>query len=263
MEYLNVNFSNDNSNCSKSKYTVSILTASLNEVDNIEIWLNNILHLFKEKKINDVQEIIIVDDGSTDGTIEKIKDLKEKFPLPISLIQRNKKMGTVNAQIIGSTQSKSDYVLIMDCDLQHPIEQIPLMLSHLNDDIDAVIGSRYITGGNNDRSLYRGLISRVATFIAHLIIPRSRRINDPLSGYFVIKRKLISNLTPHENLYKLLLFSIAVNVNMRILEVPISFHERLHGSSKVVNDTLQFITKYLRELLIFWVNGKKSRKKHL
>ena len=250
-----------NSGSSTSALKISILTATLNEGPNIVIWLKNILELYNKNQITNVTEIVIVDDGSTDGSIEKIKEIMKNYPLTIKLIQRNRKMGTVNAQIIGSIQSENEFILIMDCDLQHSVNEIPVFLKKLNSETDVIIGSRYTNGGKNIWSPYRGIISRIATFIAHIFIAQSRGVKDPLSGYFVIKRSLICDLKPYEGLYKLLLFSLTMKKKLRIIEIPVSMRERLYGESKVVNNPLKVIIKYLREVLIFWINGKKSSMK--
>lgn len=242
-----------------SPFKISILTASLNECMNIEIWLNSILELKIKQQLNNVTEIIIVDDGSTDCTINKINEIMKNYPLEIKLIQRNRKMGTLNAQIVGSSKCVNNYILIMDCDLQHPINEIPNLINKIDKDTDVVIGSRYVKGGKNKWNPYRGVISRIATFIAHLFIAESRGIKDPLSGYFVIKRELICNLKPYEGMYKPLLFSITMNRDLNIVEVPVSMENRSFGESKIVNSPMKFIIKYLRELLVFWINGRKLR----
>lgn len=242
----------------KLGYTLSILTASLNEVDNIYMWLNEISVIIVKEKLSNVKGIVIIDDGSTDGTIEKILAVKENYPVPIKLIQREKKMGTLNSQIIGARQCDTDYTLVMDCDLQHPIEQMINLIEQLQFHPDIVIGSRYMKGGANKWNPYRGLVSRIATFIAKMLISGSRNVKDPLSGYFIIKTELISKLRPYEGMYKPLLYSLAMYKNLKKIEVPVSMEARNKGVSKIVNNPIKLILKYFREVLIFWINGKKA-----
>ena len=261
--YKNTYKNAGNNSTTTTSLKISILTASLNEATNIVIWLKSILDLYNTNQINNVSEIIIVDDGSNDGTIEKIQEITENYPLAIKLIQRHRKMGTLNAQIIGSAQSTNEFVLIMDCDLQHSVSEIPSLLNKLNEETDVIIGSRYIKEGKNKWSPYRGIVSRIATFIAHLFIAQSRGIRDPLSGFFVIKRDLICNLKPYEGMYKPLLFSITMSKKLKISEVPVSMEEREYGESKIVNNPLKVVIKYFREVLIFWINGRRLNKKQI
>lgn len=245
----------------ESSYSVTILTASLDEVQNIELWFQRILEIHKKIGLDIIREIVIVDDGSNDGTVEKILTIKQTYPLPIKLIQRKRKMGTLNAQITGALYCSSDHILIMDCDLQHPIELIPKLIEKLEYQLDIVIGSRYIKGGENKWSPYRGVVSRTATFIAHMMIKESRKVKDPLSGYFIIKKSLISGLKPYDGMYKPLLYAISMNKKIKIIEVPVSMMDRYSGKSKIVNRPLKTIMKYVREVLIFWINSKKTNEK--
>lgn len=245
----------------KIHITISILTASFNEVQNMELWLQGILKLYRNKRLSGIKEIVIVDDGSHDGTVEKTLSIKESYPLPIKLIQRDRKMGTLNAQISGASHCTSDYILVMDCDLQHPIDLIPKLIENLDGQPDIVIGSRYIKGGENRWNPYRGIVSRVATFIAHVMIGEARNVKDPLSGYFIIRTDLIRELRPYEGMYKPLLYALSMHKKLRIIEVPVSMVDRSYGESKIVNNPLKTIMRYIREVLVFWINSKKLHKK--
>jgi len=237
---------------------VSILTASLNEVNNIEIWLKGILALYNLKKLDSIKEIVIVDDGSTDGTVEKINAIKMDSSIPIKLVERSKKLGTLNAQIIGAANCGYEYVLVMDCDLQHPIELIQSFISKLNRDVDIIVGSRYMPGGFNNWPAYRGAVSRVATFLSHILLKKSRKISDPLSGYFVIKRSLLLALKPYTGMYKPLLYAIATSKKVKVVEIPVRMEGRSYGESKIVTNPIKFMLKFLREIVIFYINSKRE-----
>lgn len=236
----------------KYKHTVSILTACLNEAGNIGKWLDQISNIITYEKLYSIVEVVIVDDGSTDGTVEEVLKRVESYPIPLRMIQRNVKMGTLNAQIIGSRRCLSEYVLTMDCDLQHPVDFIPDFIEKLDEDPDIVIGSRYMPGGYNSWPAYRGFVSRTATLLSHALITSSRKVKDPLSGYFLIKRDMISKLKPYTGMYKPLLFAIAVAGNPKMVEIPIRMEERDTGESKIVTNPVKVVLKYLREILVFF-----------
>ena len=237
--------------------TVTILTASLNETDNILVWLGEILSQYQKFNLKLIKEIVIVDDGSTDGTIRKIEEIKEIYPIPINLVRRRRRMGTLNAQIIGARHCSSEYIIVMDCDLQHPPSFIPYFIAEMQVDSDIIVGSRYMKGGYNDWPAYRGVVSRSATFLSHILIGNSRNLTDPLSGYFLIRKELLSELNPYKGMYKPLLYAVSMNNKLRITEIPVKMDTRESGQSKIVTNPLKVIIRYLREILIFYRDEHK------
>ena len=242
----------------KNKHqNVSILTACLNESGNIGKWLEQVNNVIQNTKCHSVMEVVIVDDGSTDGTLDIISERSKHFPVPIKLIRRNVKMGTLNAQIVGSQECNSEYILVLDCDMQHPVDFILDFLEELKNEPDIVIGSRYMPGGYNKWPAYRGFVSRSATFLSQILISQARKVKDPLSGYFLIKKSLISNLTPYKGMYKPLLYAISMSTNPKMKEIPISMEGREAGVSKIVTNPARVVLRYLKEILVFF----KSRNK--
>lgn len=239
--------------------TVSILTATINESGNIRVWLEEILSTYHKFHLDMIKEIIIVDDGSTDGTIEQIEEIKGFYPIPIRLVRRSRRMGTLNAQITGARLAFTDYVLVMDCDMQHPPSFITEFIVQINYDQDIVVGSRYLRGGLNKWPAYRGFVSRIATALAHIMIKNSRKLKDPLSGYFIVRREILSRLIPYKMMYKPLLYVVSMNKDTRLREIPIRMDSREKGESKIVTSPVIVIIRYIKEILIFFRDSYKNQ----
>ena len=230
---------------------VSIVTATFNEVENVNNFIYGLDNVVKSFNLLLIKELVIVDDGSTDGTIEEINRINGLMntAFDIKLIERHKKMGTVDAQIAGINSCKGKYALVMDADLQHPLEFIPDFLKYMGTNMDVVIGSRYTEGGNTHWPTNRAIISKSATFLAHLLIPTSKIVEDPLSGYFLVKTNLVAPLDVFLDHYKLLLYILSSYPKLNIIETPISIYGRLYGESKITKFPAKMIIHYMQELL--------------
>ena len=240
---------------------ISIVTGSLNEEGNIGRWLDSIDETIKNRNLNEIKEVVIVDDGSTDGTLNIIRDYQKRdMNFKIKLIERKAKMGTVNADIVGSRNASGDFIIIMDCDNQHPVEYLESLVKKYREGYDIVVGSRYIPGSVNNWKMERQAISRVATEMAHFFFPYSNRIRDILSGYFLAKKEFITTLEPYKNMYKLLLYISIFNPKYKnYAEVPVTMVDRVSGKSKVVTNYETTVINYSRELLRYWTAKYKMQ----
>jgi dolichol-phosphate mannosyltransferase len=229
--------------------SLSVVLPVLNERENLEVLLNRLDAL---RGTLPLKEVVVVDDGSTDGTLEFLEALQD-IPHDYSLrvVSRTTRQGPVNACIIGSQVATSDWIVVMDADLQHPPEAIASMLATMNDQWDVTVGSRYVRGGSLQRPLNRGLLSRGAMILAHLLLPVSKRVADPMSGFFLVRRSLVADLRPLPDRCKLLLFILAVHSSARVKEVGFDFGERRVGESKLVQENLSFLPRYLIELVTY------------
>lgn len=229
---------------------ISIVMGILNENENIERMINTLGAMIEDHDLPEINELVFVDDGSDDGTVETVKKCSSAtHPFRIRVIERGRKMGLVNAHITGCKYASNENVLIMDADFQHPPELIPKLVSEFRLGNDAVVGSRYIDGGGNSWAPIRGIVSRGAITISHLMIPSTRIVRDTMSGYFIMKKKYVVNLEPFERSYKLLLYALAMNDSLKIAEVPYVMIDRKSGDSKIVNKSLDFLVIYLSEVL--------------
>jgi dolichol-phosphate mannosyltransferase len=151
-------------------------------------------------------EILIVDDDSRDGTEELVAKLSRHYPLRL-VIRRDKK-GLASAVVDGFGLADARAIGVMDADLQHPPEILPSLLRALDGGADMAIGSRYVAGGGCEGwGLMRRVISRGAGFLAHLFLPSTRGIADPMSGYFMLRPQVIEGADLRPTGYKILLES--------------------------------------------------------
>ncbi|MCI4372992.1 MAG: polyprenol monophosphomannose synthase [Thermoplasmata archaeon] len=186
-------------------------------------------------------ELIIVDDGSPDGTAAYAETLAG----PVTCVVRNRgrKLGLATAVQEGFALARGDVIVVMDADGSHPPSAIPKLVEGVTaGGAEFALGSRYIAGGSSPGlSRARRLLSRGATALARPLVP----VADPMSGFFAFRREVLarSPLSP-------LGFKIGLEIMVRchpapIVEIPISFRPRTAGESKLGQGE---IGRYLRHI---------------
>jgi dolichol-phosphate mannosyltransferase len=224
---------------------LSIIIPTLNEKENIEELIDKI-----NKTLRNINyEIIFIDDGSKDRTIDEINKFREKNK-NIILIERGERKGLGSAFIDGLKIAKGKYVVLMDADLQHPPELIEEMYEKIKD-YDLIIASRYVEGGGIENwNIIRKIISKGAIFLSHLLLPETKKVKDTISGYFIIRKELLENFNVADPFEYKVLLDILVKVKpKRILEIPYIFKERKYGESKF---NKKIIFGYIKQLIILF-----------
>lgn len=194
-------------------------------------------------------ELIFVDDNSPDGTGEEVRRLAEDGRPWLRVLVRENERDLSTAVIAGWRIARGEILACMDADLQHPPEILPKLLGELRrTGADIAIGSRYVPGGGvSEWSLLRRFISWSATLMAGLILPGTLgRVQDPMSGFFVVRRAVVEHVALNPIGYKILLEVLAKGNYVRVLEVPYVFEERRKGGSKMSAKT---VFQYLAHLL--------------
>jgi dolichol-phosphate mannosyltransferase len=223
---------------------LSIVLATLNERDN----LPEVIARIVQQPLPSF-EVIVVDDGSTDGTREFVTDLSQR-DARVRTIFHDGKQTTLRAQCQGIEASLGEFVIIMDADLQHPPERIPAMIRELERGAGLVVTSRYAPGGTpGARPAVRAVLSLGAEWFAKLLLPEARGVTDPVSGFFGFRREIFLPLNPLYRGYKLLLFVLVMNRGRRLTEVGFRFEPRSRGTSKVTQ-TFGFIRVFLIETVL-------------
>jgi len=215
----------------KTGVELSIIIPTFNEKNNAREMVQRIKSCLQGY----AWEIIFVDDDSPDGTIDEVHKLAQDDNR-VRCIHRIGRRGLSSACIEGMLSSSAPYLATIDGDAQHDETLLPDMLSHLKEeDVDVVIGSRYIDGGGVgswDES--RQFISRLATRLSRMVV--KTKLTDPMSGFFMIRRDVLTNSVRHLSVigFKVLLDIIASSSHkLKIKELPYEFRCRQEGESKM------------------------------
>jgi dolichol-phosphate mannosyltransferase len=180
-------------------------------------------------------EVIFVDDDSPDGTADALRQVAQRSR-NVRVIRRIGRRGLSSACVEGVLSSSAPFFAVIDADMQHDEQLLPLMLKTLKDQqLDIVIGSRYVEGGSmrswNER---RRLISRLAGRASRLVVKAD--LKDPMSGFFLMRRQAfdetVRNLSQHGFKILLDLFASAPKP-LRFAELPYHFKPRVFGESKL------------------------------
>lgn len=181
--------------------------------------------------------VLVIDDGSPDGTGKLADRLAEELPW-VSVLHRERKEGLGRAYIAGFHRALADgaeLILEMDCDFSHDPRDVRRLIA-ATEDADVAIGSRYVEGGGTENwGLLRRMISRAGSvYTRTLLMP----VNDPTSGFKCFRRAVLERIDIDaidakgyafqiENVYR------ALRAGFRVVEVPITFAERETGHSKM------------------------------
>lgn len=186
-------------------------------------------------------DVLIVDDGSPDGTAEKVKELQIEFGNKLHLTEREGKQGLGTAYIHGfniALEKGYEYIFEMDCDFSHnPEDLIRLYKACAEDGADMSVGSRYCKGGKvHNWPLGRILMSYFASVYVRLVLWFN--VRDTTAGFVCYNRKVLEKI----DLPAIRFVGYAFQVEMKytvhlhgftIKEVPITFTDRIVGESKM------------------------------
>ena len=212
---------------------VSIIIPTLNEGENIDAVLDAIVDAIG---ITFPYEVLVVDDGSTDDTRARVH--ARTSTVPVKLVARDRPTGGLTGAVVaGAREARHRVVVVMDGDGSHPAAAIPeLVAPVLANERDIVVGSRRVPGGSTpDWPWNRRLASRTASAAAWPIAD----VRDPMSGFFATTRERLGAVDPNAKGFKIgLEVMTADGKPLRTAEVPIVFHDRRYGESKMKASTI-------------------------
>ncbi len=212
-----------------------VIIPTYNEKENIEKMVRKVFSLPKPF------HLLIIDDGSPDGTAAIVKSLQKEFPGKLFLEERKGKLGLGTAYIHGfkwALNKGYEYIMEMDCDFSHnPDDLIRLYDACAKDGADVAIGSRYVTGVNvvnwpMGRVLMSYFASKYVRFITGM------PVNDTTAGFKCYKRKVLQAIELDKIKFKGYAFQIemkftAWKMGFKVVEIPIIFTDRTEGESKM------------------------------
>jgi len=220
---------------------VSLITPTYNERENIALLAQEIFATLKQAPDIDL-ELIVVDDNSPDGTGPAAEALASQYP--VKVVHRPGKLGLGSAVMAGFARSDRPLLGVIDADLSHDPAILPQLIRGLREH-DLSFGSRFgETSLVEDWAWHRKLISMLGVGSARLLTGAE----DPLSGYFFVRREVIADLELTSSGYKIFLEILVKGHWRRQMSVPFVFRNRQFSSSKL---NLREHLLFAKQLLYF------------
>ncbi|MCA9200763.1 MAG: DUF1559 domain-containing protein, partial [Planctomycetales bacterium] len=194
-------------------------------------------------------EVIVVDDDSSDGTPEVVKsfELDTSTAWQVRLIQRVGQTGLSSAAVAGMQAAMGKILVLMDADHSHPADMIS-RIAAAAESHDIAIGSRYVAGGKlaADWPWKRRWLSKLATWLVRPLTS----VKDPMAGFFAMRKAVFQAIQPNirPTGFKLLLEMLCQRQITRFTEIPIPFHQRKSGNSKLDGRTQRLFAQQVLRL---------------
>ena len=206
---------------------LSVIIPVYNEVKNVE----EILKRVQSTKLAD--EIVVVDDGSKDGTRDVLSKLDGKKKVRVILHEQNQGKGA--AVVTGMKAAKGDVLLIQDADLEYDPRDYPVLLKPIEEGLaDVVYGSRFLGAAHRVTMFWHQAANKLLTFMTNILYDSI--LTDMETGYKVFKREVIEDMTIRSKRFNFEPEFTAkiLKRKYRIFEVPITFNPRDYSEGKKI-----------------------------
>ena len=225
---------------------ISIIIPVFNECESIGYLLDEVLNVMQNNKLN--CELIVVNDGSNDNTSKVLDELTIKIK-ELSVISLRKNYGQTAAMSAGFDNSKGEIVITLDGDLQNDPNDIPKLISHINEGYDLICGWRY---ERKDKLINRRIPSKIANkLIANVT---GLKLHDYGCSLKAFRKEIVEDIKLYGELHRFL--PVLANIEgAKIKEIKVNHRSRKYGSSKYGIDrtfrvlmdllTVWFMTKFL------------------
>lgn len=236
-------------NAPESHANLALVIPTYHEAENIFVLMDRVKMALDGAGIP--YQIVIVDDDSRDG-IEELVCAASQCDPRVRLLVRRGERGLSGAVLYGWQHSGAEILGVMDADLQHPPELLPALIGAILEGRDLAIASRYAKGGElGGWNPVRRLVSLAAAWASWPLQRNGFRARDPMSGYFLVRRRCLEGLEFQKSGFKLLL-EVLVRGRIRYVEeIPFAFGPRRAGRSKaglrVAFDYLSLLARLYRE----------------
>ena len=217
-----------------------VIIPTYNEIENIEMMIQKVM------SFPDFFHVLIIDDGSPDGTANKVKELQNQFTKRLHLIERSGKLGLGTAYLKGfewGLKNGYEYLYEMDCDFSHNPEDLIRLREAILNGADVVVGSRYVKGGDvKNWDTKRIILSKGASLYTRLIT--GLPVYDTTAGFVCYKKAFLEILDFKKIVFKGYAFQIqmkfaAYSLGFKIKEIPITFKDRELGVSKLSSNIIK------------------------
>lgn len=219
------------------KMNVTVLIPVYNEVKTIEEILRRVI------KTGLVNEIIVVDDGSVDGTREILARYNGQGMVRVVFHAKN--LGKGAAIHTGIANATQDVVIIQDADLEYDPREYPILIRPIEEGIaDVVYGSRFLGGARRPVFFWNMVANKLLTFITNILY--NNILSDMETGYKVFRREVIKEIPLHARRFDFEpeFTAKVLKRHVRIYEVPISFNPRDYSQGKKIRMKDAFIAVF-------------------